>query len=106
MPLLGGGFVVLSETAFKPLPLGVCDGFASAIDFLCGFAWCVALQFQAKQLLNLCRFVGLLVWNFNLHLKQRDRFFIFEPLPVWSVIDFPLRVCLFGALIYIKNKTE
>jgi len=42
-----------AKQLFKPLPLCL---FASAIDFLCGFALCVPLQFQAKQLLNLCRF--------------------------------------------------
>jgi hypothetical protein len=29
-------------------------------------------QFQAKQLLNFCRFVGLLVWSFNLHQKRNS----------------------------------
>jgi len=50
--------------------------FASAIDFLCAFALWWLCSSKRNSFLNLCRFVGLPVWSFNLHQKQRDRFFI------------------------------
>jgi len=81
-----GGFIVLSETAFKPLPLClvwsaidfplcvclVCAFasskrdrffilcrfalFASAIDFLCAFAWWWLYSSKRNSFLILCRF--------------------------------------------------
>ena len=52
---------VTASLFFEALPYLVCNIFPLC---LC--------QFQAKQLLNLCRFVGLLVWSFNLHQKRNS----------------------------------
>jgi len=51
--------------------------------------------------------VLLLVWSFNLHQKRNSvtASLSFAALLGLSAIDFTLCVCLFGALIYIKNKT-
>jgi hypothetical protein len=58
--LLGGGFAVPSETAFKLLPfcLELCKCNKFPFVGLLGVWW--LCQFQAKQLLNLCRFA----WSF------------------------------------------
>ena len=62
----------------------LCSSKRNSFLNLCRFAWLecnrfplcfclvVGLQFQAKQLLNLCRLVCLLVWSFNLHLKRNS----------------------------------
>jgi hypothetical protein len=66
----------------------------SAINFPLCVCLVVALQFQAKQFLNLCRFAWfvcnrfpLSVWSFNLHLKQNraTASLYFEPLPCLQV---------------------
>ena len=135
MPLLGVCFCSSKRDRFfifAALPVCKCNRFPLCLCLV------VALQFQAKQLLNLCRFawlecnrfpfVPLSVWSFNLHQKRNSvtASLSFAALPVWCAIDFlcafvwlwlcsskrnsflifaALWVCLFGALIYIKNET-
>jgi len=77
----------------------------------------VLLQFQAKQLLNLCRFawlecnrfpfVPLSVWSFNLHQKRNSvtASLSFTALLGRFAIDFPCAFEGLEFLIYIKNKT-
>jgi len=55
--------------------------------------------------LNLCRLVALNVWSFNLYLKRNSVTASLSLCLFASAIDFPLCLCLFGVLIYIKNKT-
>jgi len=100
---------VTASLSFAALP--ICN----AIDFLCWFAclFCVALQFQAKQLfkplpLGVCGGFANAI-DFPLCVCFVCGFLVpsettFKPLPL-CLFSFPLCLYLFGVLIYIKNKT-